>query len=137
MDSIDVKRPIMLKVVMTPDFRSQLVGEARDTIMRLDENLKALDDECKRQVSALEVNNPDKAAQLKRQGDEDRDRLFRMKGELDWKIKEVENVEDGAEVPFRILEGSVNLKVGDDVLDKLTKTEVVIKDWKVIEVRNP
>lgn len=136
MDSIDIKRPIMLKVIMTPEFRQQLVAEANDTISRLDENLKAIEEEGRKQISALELNNPEKAKEMKRQMEADRDRLFSMKGELDWKIKEVQNVEDGAEVPFRILEGSVQLKVGDDVLEKLSRTEVVIKDWKVIEIRN-
>ena len=136
MDSIDLKRPVMLKVIMTPEFRQQLVDEAQETIKRLDMNLKALEDEGKKQISALEVNNPERASQMKKQVEIDREQLFRMKGELDWKIKEVQNVEDGAEVPFRIVEGSVQIKIGDDILEKMSRTEVVIKDWKVIELRN-
>jgi hypothetical protein len=127
----------MLKVVMTPDFRQQLVDEAEDTIGRLNQNLAALEDEGRKQISALETDNPAQAMEMRKQMDMDKDSLFRMKGELDWKIKEVQNVQDGAEVPFRILEGSVQIKVGDDVLEKLSRTEVVIKDWKVIEIRNP
>ncbi|MCE1247705.1 MAG: YlqD family protein [Firmicutes bacterium] len=137
MEFIDLKRPVMLKVVMTPDFRQQLIDEAQDTIGRLDQNLRALEDEGRKQVSALELNSPDKAKEMKKQMDLDKESLFRMKGELDWKVKEIHNVDDGAEVPFRILEGSVQIKVGDDVLEKLSRTEVVIKDWKVIEIRNP
>lgn len=136
MDSIDLKRPVILKVVMTPEFRQQLVDEADETIKRLDMNLKALEDEGIKQISALEVNNPDRASQMKKQMETDKEQLFRMKGELDWKIKEVRNVEDGAEVPFRIVEGSVRINIGDDILEKMSRTEVVIQNWKVVEIRN-
>ncbi|MCD4784186.1 MAG: YlqD family protein [Candidatus Eremiobacteraeota bacterium] len=136
MDSIDLKRPVMLKVVMTSEFRQQLTDEAEETISRLDMNLKALEEEGNVQISALEVNNPDRASQMKKQMEIDREQLYRMKGELDWKIKEVRNVDDGAEVPFRIVEGSVQIKPGDDILEKMSRTEVVIENWKVIEIRN-
>jgi len=136
-DSIELKRPVMLKVIMTPEFREQLAREANETIGRLDENLAAIEDEGISQISALEANSPDKAKTMKKQLEKDKEQLFQMRGELAWKIKEVENVEDGAELPFRILEGSVTIKVGDDVLERMSKTEVVIKDWKVMEIRNP
>lgn len=134
MDSIELKRPVMLKVIMTPEFRKQLVDEARDSISRLNDNLESfLDDDEDDETSGSESSDQSKSPQMT----SEKERLERMKKELEWKIKEVENIVDGAEVPFRILEGSVQIKVGDDVLEKLSKTEVVVKDWKVIEIRNP
>ena len=137
MESIDLKRPIMLKVIMTPEFRQQMIDEANTSIARLDDNITAIEQEGKDQLAELEESNPDKAQAMKQQMEADNEQLFQMKAELAWKIKEIENVEDGAELPFRVLEGSVQLKVGDDILNKLSKTEVVIKDWKVVEIRNP
>ena len=137
MESIDLKRPVMLKVIMTPEFRKQMVDEANTTISRLDDNLTAIEKEGEVQLSQLGESDPEKAAEMKEQMGADKDQLFQMKAELAWKVKEIENVEDGAELPFRILEGSVQVKVGDDILNKMSKTEVVIKDWTVVEIRNP
>ncbi len=120
MDSIDVKRPIMLKVIMTPDFRKQLIDEAKETIKRIDENLKAIEESGVKQIAEIQEKDPDRAHKMKVQMEQDRDRLFQMKAELDWKIKEVENVDDGAELPFRVFEGSVTIKIGDDLLEKMS-----------------
>lgn len=136
MDTIDVKRPVMIKVIMTEGFRKQLIDEAKATIERIDANLNTIEEEGKKQIEALEESESEKAASMKSQIELDRDRLFQMKSELQWKIKEVENIEEGAELPFRIVEGSINIKVGDDVLEKMSKTEIVVKDWKVVEIRN-
>lgn len=136
MDTIDVKRPILIKVIMTPLFRSQLLDEANETIKRLDANMKAIESEAGKKISDIEAIDPEKAKQIKSQLEMDQNQLFKMKSELTWRIKEVENSEDGVEYPFRIFEGSVQLKVGDDLQEKMTTAEIVVKDWKVVAVRN-
>lgn len=136
MDSINLKRQIVLKVVMTPDFRSQMIDEAKETIGRIDLNLETIEIDGQNELESLGENDKEKAEDMKAQMAADKEQLQKMKAELEWKIKEVQNVADGAEIPFRVLEGDVAVKVGDDILEKLSKTEIVVKDWKVIEVRN-
>lgn len=135
--SVEIKRPVVVKVIMTDEFRKQIVSEARETISRLDENIIAIEGQGNDAIKNVESQDPQQALEMKRQMEEDKCRLAQMKAELEWKIKEVENVDNGAELPYRVLEGPVLLSVGDDILEKLTKTEVVIKDWKVVEIRNP
>ncbi|MFP4497726.1 MAG: YlqD family protein [Vulcanimicrobiota bacterium] len=131
MDSINLKRLVALKVIVTEEFRKQLVDEATQTISRIEDNLVELNqnlDKLPPGDDTREMFN-----QLKR----DREQLIQMKDELEWKIKEVENLSDGAEIPFQMLEGEVSVNVGDDVREKMTKTEILVKDWKVVEIRNP
>ncbi|MCD6310635.1 MAG: YlqD family protein, partial [Candidatus Eremiobacteraeota bacterium] len=137
MASIDIKRPVVVKVIMTEAFRAQLVEEARQTIKNIEENLDNMEMEARKQIATMEISNPHQASMLTQQLEAEKERLIRMRGELDWRIREVQNVEIGTELPFRVFEGSVTINEGDNFLEKMSQTEVVIKDWKVMEIREP
>lgn len=135
MAEIILKRPVMVKVIMTDDFRRQLIGEAQETMKRITDNLNAME------ASTGTITKPGDEAekmhleQWKMHLQVEKERLSRMKQELDWRIRELENVQNGAELPYRVLEGSTTVKVGDNFLEKMSQTEVVIKDWNVMEIR--
>lgn len=133
--AITVQRPISVKVVMTEQFRTQLLNEARDTLKRIDENLKVVDAESKKYITTMDLQNPQQASALQGQYEAEKERLLRMKGELEWRVKEVEGIGEGVELPFRVFEGPVEVKEGDNLLERVTKAEIVIKDWQVVEIR--
>lgn len=127
MSLIEIKRPVMVKVIMTEKFRKEVIEEAEQTIKQIEENLKSLE---------LRTSNTTfPSADHNQQMMVEKERLIRMKAELDWKIKEVQNVNIGAELPFRVFEGNVDIKVGDNFVTKISKAEIVLKDWEVVEVR--
>ncbi len=127
MDHIEVKRPVVVKVVITDEFRKQLHEESTETIKRIDESLQSLETAS----TTAPSQGKDMAAGLEME----KERLNRMKKEVEWKLKEVDGIQNDVEVPYRVLEGSVTLAVGDDFLGKMTRAEVVIKDWKVVHIR--
>ena len=136
MDSISIKRPIVVKAIMTEAFRQQLIAEAEESKTRIDDNLKAVESEATKQMLNVEFSNPQQAMMLRQEIEAEKERLMRMKAELDWRIKEVEGVDIGSEIPFRVLDGEVVLQKGDNFLKKMSSAEVVIKDWEVLEIRN-
>jgi len=140
MDYIEIKRPVVIKVIMTPEFRGELKNEAETTLKNLDENLKVIEDEGSKQIrSAADTDSENKdetVESLETQLSFEKDRIAQMQKELATRIDQLETTKDGDEFPFRIFEGSVQIKVGDNLLDKVSKTEVVVKDWKVVEIRN-
>ena len=133
--AVDIKRPVVIKAKMTDEFRKHLISEAMGTISNIEENLKQLEQQGRGEVAALELTNPQQAKALSQNLEAEKEQLHRMKRELEWKIKEVEGVPTGSEMPFRILEGSTTLQVGDNFLEKMSQAEVVIQDWKVITIR--
>ncbi|NDD26805.1 MAG: hypothetical protein EB084_00860 [Proteobacteria bacterium] len=118
--AIELRRPVDVKVIMSPGFREQLTAEARDTLARIDRNLSIIEG----------LPEPRDAQQ-----ETERARLLSLKAQLEWRMREVEGVEDGAELPFRSFEGTVTLAEGDDFLQKMGHAEVVLLDWKVVEIR--
>jgi hypothetical protein len=73
---------------------------------------------------------------MSQQLEADQERLKAMKAELTWKVRELESTENGGEYPLQMLEGAVHVKIGDNLLERLSKCELLIKDWKVLEIRN-
>ncbi len=137
MSSLEIRRPVAIKVIMTDQFRKQLVSEATEAIKNIEDNLRHMETETQKQIQSVETGNPDEASLLSQQLKVEKERLTRMRGELEWRIRELENVQNGAELPLRMFEGSVQLKVGDNFLEKVSRAEVVIKDWEIIEIREP
>lgn len=137
MAGLDIKRPVVVKVIMTEPFRAQLISEAKETIKNIEQNLDSMEMEARKQIAAMQISNPHQASLVTQQMEAEKERLVKMRGELDWRIREVQGVELGAELPFRVFEGSVAIDVGDNFLEKMSQTEVVIKDWKVVEIRDP
>ncbi|MBI2251364.1 MAG: hypothetical protein HYU63_01170 [Armatimonadetes bacterium] len=133
MDSIEIKRPIVVKIIMTLEFKEQLINETVNTINQISENIKHIETI---HDSHADTKNEEPQSKSPFQGGQmGLDQLKQLKQELEWKIKEFEAVKEGAELPFRVFEGSVQLKIGDNFLSKMAKAEVVVKNWKVVEIR--
>ncbi|MHB2021624.1 MAG: YlqD family protein [Candidatus Xenobia bacterium] len=133
--SIELKRQVVVKAIVTDGFRDGMIAEATDAIRNIESNLNAMQQNVSQQISSLATTSIEAAAQLKQQMEAEKDRLVKMRGELEWRIKEVQNVPNGAEMPFRVFEGTVSLAVGDDFAKTMSQAEIIIKDWKVIEIR--
>ncbi|MDQ7825014.1 MAG: YlqD family protein [Candidatus Eremiobacteraeota bacterium] len=131
MEQIELRRPVAIKVLMTDDFRKQLILEARETLARIEDNLKHMELALEQQAAAP----GGEGQELRKQIELEKARLMQLEKELNWRVAELEAVQNGAELPFRVFEGPVTLRVGDNFLDKLTRAEVVIQDWKVVEIR--
>jgi hypothetical protein len=136
LDTIEIKRPITVKVIMTQGFKDQLIGEARETLGKLEMNLKIIEEQMMGQISSLAESDPERAINMSQQLESDQEKLKAMKAELSWKIKELESTQNGGEYPLQMLEGAVHVQIGDNLLEKVSKCEVLIKDWKVLEIRN-
>lgn len=135
MDTVVLTRPVRIVVIMTPAFRERFIEEARAQIAGLEENLLRLESSGAPEVARQQATDPRQAELIRQQIDAERARLMRRRGEIEWHIKEVEAVADGAELPYRTYQGPVELKPGDDFLEKTSEAEVVLKDWKVVDIR--
>ena len=135
MESVVLSRPVRIVVIMTPAFRDRFIEEAKAQIGQIEENLHRLESSGAPEVARQLESDPRQAELIRQQIDAERARLMRRRGEVEWHIKEVEAVPDGAELPYRTYEGPVTLAPGDDFLARMSEAEVVLKDWKVVALR--
>ena len=124
MDSLTVKHNVPVKVVMTEAFRTQLVEQVRSSLAELDQESARLN----------EFLSQAAEDEFRQRLEAEMQRLAQQKQQLEWRIKEAESVEDGAEIFFQTLPSVLNLKVGDNIQEKMG-VEVLLKDWKIVEIR--
>jgi hypothetical protein len=120
-DQVTIVHPVNVKVIMTDGFREQLRSEVQGNMAQVQDNLERLS-QIEGDANAMQWVNAEKT------------RLTRMKAELEWRLKEAEQVKDGAEIPLTTYQGMSTVKVGDNLKDALS-AEVVLKDWTVVLIR--
>lgn len=119
-ENFELRRPVVVKVVMTPQFRQQLQNEAKDTLARLERDMKL--------IEGIPVPRPPQAERQHEQ-------LVRTRAQVEWRLREIDGVEDGAELPYRTFDGPTSIRKGDNFLKKMGQAEIVLKDWEVVELR--
>ena len=131
MNSIEIKRPVAVKALMTESFRAQILKETEDTWKTHEAAFKQMESLYEQSKSSGAMKN----LAIEKQIELERARLSEIKNEMELKIKEFKSVPEGEEVLFRVIEGPVTVKQGDDLKQILTGAEIVVKDWKVMEFR--
>lgn len=121
MNFLEIKRPVLIKVIVTEKFKNQMLSESHEAIASIEKDIAALQN--------ASGAAPDVEKQI--------EYLKSMKQEFLAKIDDFEKVGTGQTLAFRTVEGITQIKSGDNLFEKLTKAEVVIKDWIVQEIIHP
>lgn len=132
MGTIEVKRPVTVKVIMTEDFRKQILDETLETLKKNEETFAKAEELYEKTKGC---GDKDTLAAISKQLEIEKARFAEIKKDMDIKMKAFKNVPEGDEISFRILEGTVPVKEGDDIRTVLQNAEIILKDWKVVELR--
>ncbi len=122
---IFVKRPVRVKVVMTESFRRSRTAEISTALARLDV--------VGRQLAVRLESDPDDA--LRGRLDDQVRRNEQAKAALKRELDGICALHDGAQYVQGVLEGTVEIDVGDDFA-KLGACEIIVKDGVIVEIRD-
>lgn len=126
-----VNRPVRVKVVVTERFKTQRSAEIRAALSKLEGLAKRLDFKLDRGTGKPD---PEAQAVMERLRGERRNNE-RARLALVRELEKVSELEIGSEYRRGTLQGTVDVEVGDD-FSKLGICEIVVKDDKVIEIRD-
>ena len=135
MESITIRRPITLKVIVTPELKRETLKGLDDAIREIEKEVAAIDGEARRLIPDLEKQNLKQAMELKRQIEAERKKRTDLRVSMEARIQEVQAWELDEEVVQGRLEGTTEVKVGDD-LNQILSASIVIKDGKVIKINS-
>ncbi|MDQ2733339.1 MAG: YlqD family protein [Armatimonadota bacterium] len=135
MDSITVKRAVTLFAIVTDELKTQLSGEVNAAMEEVDRNVQQLETQSRRYMLELQRTNLQQAMALRQRVDEERQKHTAVRTELERQMNEVQSLEMGTEFRRGVLEGTVEIKVGDNLLQVLNGAEIVVKDGLVQEFR--
>jgi len=134
--SLELKRVVMVKAIVTEAFKQNLVKELERAIGNIDNQLNNMESQSKAYLQDLKKRGlTQKAAAFKRQFEEERARQSQAKADLTMKIEEAKRLTIGSEFVQGPLEGPVQISLGDNLYKKVGGAEVIVKDGIIEEIR--
>ena len=133
MASITVQRPVIIKTIVTESFKRLYVSDLEEAIKRVDAIMQQIEVQTRR--FELERQVTPQTRSLRAQLELERQRQEATRMELQARLREAQELQLNTEFTQGSIEGLVEVAVGDNLFDKISRTEVVVKDGIVLEIR--
>jgi YlqD protein len=134
MAAITVQRPVIIKAIVTEAFKRLYMADLEDAIKRVDAIMQQIDVQVRRFELERQVT-PQQTRNLRAQLELERQRQEATKAELQARLREAQDLELNSEFTQGTIEGMVEVAVGDNLFDKISRTEIIVKDGIVLEIR--
>lgn len=133
MPSITVHRPVVIKAIVTEGFKRLYVADLEDAIKRVDAIMQQIDVQSRRVDLERQVSPQTRA--LRQQLELERARQEATLVELRTRLREAQDLKLNDEFTQGTLEGTVEVSVGDNLFEKISRTEIIVKDGIILEIR--
>lgn len=135
--SVELKRIVMVKAVVTEAFKDNLIKELERAMYNLDMQAQQMENQSKAYMEDLKKKGMlQQVTTFKNQLANEKARILGSKTDLQSKVAEAKNLVLGSEFVQGPLEGPVNVKVGDNLYKKVGAAEILVKDGVITEIRN-
>ncbi len=131
--AITVARPVVIKAIVTESFKRLYTQELQSAIGRVEELVGQLDAQIRR--TELERQITPQARAIRQQLELERARQEAGRAELGARLREAEGLELNSEFPQGTIDSFTEVKIGDNLFQKIGRTEIVVKDGIIVEVR--
>jgi len=136
MDSVELKRVVMVKAIVTEAFRQNLIKELERAVTNLESQMSQVEAQSKPYLEDLKKKGlMQRAAAFRQQLEDERSRQAAAKADLAMKIEEAKRLQVGSEFVQGPLEGPVTVYIGDNLYKKVGGAEIIVKDGIVQEIR--
>jgi tRNA nucleotidyltransferase/poly(A) polymerase len=132
-----LKRQILLKAVVTDTLKEQLIQDVQDAIKRVEEGQDELERQSRRMMLELQRTDLNRAMAFRQQLELEKRKQEDVKAELQEQLKEYQSLTVGEEIARGALEGNIEVKVGDNLVEKLGQAEILVQDDVIKEIRDP
>ncbi|MDK2888500.1 YlqD protein [Desulfofundulus australicus DSM 11792] len=135
MEKMTLMVPVLVKVKVTDKYKQALSADIQQAIHQLDMQMQHLEFQARRVVAELEKKNPQGIPAARQQIEQERSRRLEAREKLVDKLKEVARLNPGEEVVQGQLQCLVELKVGDN-FQEIVSREIILEDGMVVEIRS-
>jgi hypothetical protein len=132
-----LKRQVVLKAIVTEKLKESLTHEVEEAIAEVQDAQQQLDVQSRRVMLELQRTDLNRAMAFRQQLDSEKRKQDDLKQELQERLQEYQNLELGSEFVRGLVEGTVEIREGDNLSDKMGRAEIIVKDDIVISVREP
>lgn len=132
---IILKRQVLWRAVVTPRLKEEIAEELQAAADEIDQRVQQLEFSTKAYLTNLQRTDLAQALEVRRQIEAEKKRQQAGRDEILKQKEQVAQLQEGTEVLRGVLEGFVEVDVGDDLPKALAGYEIVTKDGKIIEIR--
>jgi len=133
-----LKRPVMLKVVVTPRWKEEVQQQLQTQMSQIDTQLQQIDVQGQRAIEEIQKQNSPKAAQqiegINNQVNQKKSELQERKNQFLQQLQQVQLLEMKQEVPQGQIDSFFRVDVGDNLVKKMN-VEILVRDGIVEEIR--
>lgn len=130
---LTVSRPVVIKAIVTEGFKRLYVQDLEEAVKRVETIIQQLDSQIRR--TELERQVSPQARAIRQQLELERARQEGTKAELSMRLREAQELELNSEFTQGTVESLVEVNVGDNLFTRLGRTEIVVKDGIIMEIR--
>ena len=135
-DSIELKRVVMVKAVVTESFRDNLAQELDRAAKRIDTQLQQMEFQAKKHAEGLKKKGlAQQLSAFKQQYEQEKAKQLAAKADLLSKIEQAQALELGSLFVQGPIEGPVTVSAGDNLYKKVGGAEIIVKDGVIQEIR--
>lgn len=133
MATITLQRPVIIKTIVTESFKRLYIADLEEAVKRVDAIMQQIDVQSRR--FELERQVTPQTRNVRAQLELERQRQEATRLELQARLREAQELQINTEFVQGTIEGLVQVAVGDNLFDKISRTEVIVKDGIVLEIR--
>jgi predicted Holliday junction resolvase-like endonuclease len=132
-----LNRQIVLKAIVTPRLKESLIAEVNEAIERVNDTQDQLEAQSRRVMLELQRTDLNRAMSFRQQMEAEKRKHSDLKEELEERLKEYQALEMGTEFVRGVIEGQVDIQVGDNLMNKMSRAEILTEDDIIREIRDP
>lgn len=132
---MQLKRAVTIKAIVTEEFKNNMKEELTKTLSKVESAAAQLEYQLRRYVPEVAKTDIEQAGRLRREIEGEKQRHESVRAEITSRLNEVSGLSIGSEFVQGTIEGEVEIKAGDNLLEKMGGCEIVIKDGIVQEIK--
>jgi hypothetical protein len=133
MNSITLIRPVVVKAIVTETFKENYKRDLQEALRGVEDLIARIDSQIRRLELERQITSQNRV--VRQQLEVERSRQEALRAELLERLREAERLELNTEFPQTTVDAQVEVRVGDNLFQKLGRAEIVVKDGIVMEIR--
>ncbi len=142
-ETIQLMRQVQVKAIVTENFKGQVAAEINRNLQQIDAELQQLEFKGKRAISDIEKRNlqpipPEIKVQvdtIRQQVESEKLRLMQLKEEMTAQSNALNELPIGSVVTQFTVKNQVDVRVGENIFQRLEGGEILVKDGIIQEIR--
>ena len=142
-ETIQLIRQIAVRAIVTENFKEQVNAEIERNLQQIDAELQQLEFKGKRAIADIEKEASGQDSEevryqiesIRQQVEQEKMRLFQLKEEMQGQSQALQELPVGSVVTQFTVENPVEVRIGENIFQRLEGGEILVKDGVIQEIR--